>query len=125
VAPPIARLDPTKARPPGRLAHHLADSLRIHAGDDPSAGHGKTAERRPGLGFVSALLGSPGLGVPVPTERHGDVAEQVIVELPWLSGNLVHDAHTAILICEHGVVRICTRDTDFHRFPFLEVVEPD
>lgn len=25
---------------------------------------------------------------------------------------------------EHGVSRICTRDTDFHRFPFLSVVDP-
>jgi predicted nucleic acid-binding protein len=25
---------------------------------------------------------------------------------------------------EHGVRRIYTRDADFHRFPFLEVVDP-
>jgi predicted nucleic acid-binding protein len=25
---------------------------------------------------------------------------------------------------EHGIRRICTRDTDFHRFPFLEVIDP-
>ncbi len=76
------------------------------------------------MSFVSALLGSPGLGVLVATERHADVAAQVIAELPWLAGNIVHDAHTAILMREHGVAKICTRDTDFHRFPFLEVVEP-
>jgi predicted nucleic acid-binding protein len=70
------------------------------------------------------MLGSPGLGVLVPTERHADVAEQVITELPWLAGNLLHDAHTAILMREHGIRRICTRDTDFHRFAFLEVVDP-
>ena len=63
-------------------------------------------------------------GVLVPTERHADVAEQVIAELPWLAGNLLHDAHTAILMREHGIRRICTRDTDFHRFAFLEVVDP-
>jgi predicted nucleic acid-binding protein len=74
--------------------------------------------------FVSALLASPGLSVLVPTQRHGDVAEQVIAELPWLAGNLFHDAHTAVLMREHGIRRICTRDTDFHRFPFLEVFEP-
>jgi toxin-antitoxin system PIN domain toxin len=74
--------------------------------------------------FVSALLGSPGLGVLVATPRHADVASQVIAELPWLAGNLVHDAHTAILMREHGIVRICTRDADFHRFSFLEVVDP-
>ena len=74
--------------------------------------------------FVSTLLRSPGLGVLVPTERHAAVAAQVIEELPWLSGNLVHDTHTAVLMREHGVARICTRDADFRRFGFLEVVEP-
>jgi uncharacterized protein len=74
--------------------------------------------------FVEALLLSPGLGVLGATERHAAVAAQVIGELPWLAGNLVHDAHTAILMREHGLTRICTRDADFHRFPFLEVVAP-
>jgi uncharacterized protein len=74
--------------------------------------------------FVSTLLRSPGLGVLVPTERHAAVAAQVIEELPWLSGNLIHDTHTAVLMREHGVARICTRDADFRRFGFLEVIEP-
>ena len=74
------------------------------------------------MSFVSALLGSPRLGVLVATERHADVAAQVIAEPIWLAGNIVHDEHTAILMREHGVAKICTRDTDFHRFPFLEVV---
>jgi toxin-antitoxin system PIN domain toxin len=74
--------------------------------------------------FVSTLLASPGLGILVPTERHAAVATQVIAEFPWLSGNLLHDTHTAVLMREHGVARICTRDADFRRFAFLEVVEP-
>jgi predicted nucleic acid-binding protein len=74
--------------------------------------------------FVSALLGSPGLAVLVPTQRHADVAEQVLRELPHLAGNVLHDTHTAVLMREHGIRRICTRDMDFHRFSFLEVVEP-
>jgi hypothetical protein len=74
--------------------------------------------------FVQGLLASPGLGVLVPTERHPTVAGQVIEETAHLSGNLVHDAHTAILMREHGIRRIFTRDADFHRFPFLEVVDP-
>lgn len=74
--------------------------------------------------FVAALLASPGLSVLVQTQRHAEVAEQVISELPHLAGNLIHDAHTAILMREHGVGRICTRDTDFNRFPFLEVLDP-
>jgi toxin-antitoxin system PIN domain toxin len=75
-------------------------------------------------GFVQALLASPGLGVLGPTQRHAEVAAQVIAELPHLGGNLFHDAHTAILMREHGIRRIITRDTDFHRFPFLQAVDP-
>lgn len=74
--------------------------------------------------FVTALLASPGLGVLVQTQRHAEVASNVMSELPHLAGNLLHDAHTAILMREHGVRRICTRDADFTRFPFLEVIDP-
>jgi uncharacterized protein len=74
--------------------------------------------------FVAALLASPGLAVLTATQRHAEVATEVIAELPHLSGNLMHDAHTAILMREHGVGRICTRDTDFNRFPFLKVIDP-
>jgi hypothetical protein len=74
--------------------------------------------------FVTALLASPGLGLLAPTERHADVADEVIAEYPHLSGNLFHDAHTAILLREHGVRFICTRDADFSRFDFLEVIDP-
>ena len=45
-------------------------------------------------------------------------------EVPHLEGNLMHDAHTAALMRENGIRRIYTRDTDFHRFPFLEPVDP-
>ncbi len=85
--------------------------------------------RRPWSGqeawrFARALLASPGLSVLVPTDRHADVASQLFAELPHLAGNLIHDAHTAVLMREHGVRRIFTRDTDFHRFPFLEPIDP-
>jgi toxin-antitoxin system PIN domain toxin len=74
--------------------------------------------------FVESLLASPGLGVLVATPRHATVAAHVVREIPQLAGNLVHDAHTAILMREHGIRRVYTRDTGFHRFPFLEVVDP-
>jgi len=74
--------------------------------------------------FLEALLASPGLGILTPTERHARVASEVISELPALSGNLLHDAHTAVLMREHGIRRIYTRDTDFHRFPFVEPLDP-
>ncbi len=74
--------------------------------------------------FVQALLCSPSLGVLIQTERHAEVAAGVIGEIPHLSGNLMHDAQIAILMREHGIKRIYTRDTDFHRFSFLEPVDP-
>lgn len=74
--------------------------------------------------FVDALLASPGLRVLVATPRHREVARSVFEETPGLTGNLSHDAHIAILMREHGVRRIYTRDADFFRFSFLEPVDP-
>ncbi|HSA62446.1 MAG TPA: TA system VapC family ribonuclease toxin [Nitrospiraceae bacterium] len=74
--------------------------------------------------FIEALLASPGLEVLVESDRHAAVAEHVLRDVPSLAGNLFHDAHTAVLMQEHGVRRIYTRDTDFHRFQFLEVIDP-
>lgn len=74
--------------------------------------------------FVEAVMGSPGLRILTATERHGRVAAVVVRECPHVSGNLMHDAHTAVLMREHGIRRIYTRDTDFHRFPFLDPIGP-
>lgn len=75
-------------------------------------------------GFLSALLETPGFDLLVATSRHGTVLAQVMKELPDVSGNLFHDLHTAVLTPENGVSRTCTRDANFHRFPFLSVVDP-
>ena len=75
-------------------------------------------------GFVQSLLASPSPQLLTETPRHADIVAQTLAEVPLLSGNLLHDAHTAVLMREHGVRRIYTRDTDFHRLPFLEVVDP-
>jgi len=77
-----------------------------------------------GWSFVEALLASPSLEVLCPTARHAQVAAEVFRELPHVSGNLVHDAHIAVLMREHGVRLIYTRNTDFHRFAFLEPRDP-
>jgi uncharacterized protein len=74
--------------------------------------------------FVMALLASPGFSLLVPTDRHPEITGAVLAEYPHLAGNLFHDAHTAILMREHGIRRICTRDVDFTRFKFLEVLDP-
>ena len=52
------------------------------------------------------------------------ILAQTLSELPEVRGNLIHDLQTAVLMRDHGIVPICTRNTDFHRFPFLEVVDP-
>ena len=74
--------------------------------------------------FVSNLLKAPSIGVLVATDRHKDLVQGLINELPHLSGNVMHDTHTAVLMREHGIKTIYTRDTDFHRFPFLEPIDP-
>ena len=48
----------------------------------------------------------------------------MVDELPHLKGSIMHDLHTAVLMREHGIKEICTRDTDFYRFPFLKVIDP-
>jgi hypothetical protein len=74
--------------------------------------------------YVEAVLSSPSLGILIASERHAAAAAEVIESLPSLSGNLLYDAQTAILMREHGIKRIYTRDTDFHRFRFLEPIDP-
>lgn len=74
--------------------------------------------------FVSALLASPSLDLLAATDRHASVLAELVAEVPRLAGNLLHDAHTAALMREHAVRAIYTRDTDFHRFPGIEVRDP-
>ena len=68
-------------------------------------------------------MASPGFEL-LATRRHAAILEQTVAELPDVRGNQMHDLHTAVLMREHGVSRICTRDTGFYRFPFLTVVDP-
>lgn len=75
-------------------------------------------------GFARGILTAQSAGVLVETERHGEVLVDVYGSVPLLTGNILHDAHTAVLMREHGVRTIVTRDTGFHRFPFLEVIDP-
>jgi toxin-antitoxin system PIN domain toxin len=75
-------------------------------------------------GFIKAILASPSIAPLMPTERHQIVSSEVFKEIPDIRGNLIFDTHTAILMREHGIKTIYTRDTDFNRFPFIDVVNP-
>ncbi len=57
-------------------------------------------------------------------DRHAEVLRETLAEFPHLRGNILHDASTAVLMREHGIQRIITRDSDFHRFSFIRVVDP-
>jgi len=74
--------------------------------------------------FLDALLSSPSASILTATRQHNAILGECLRELPEARGNLVHDLHTAVLMREHGISRILTRDADFHRFPFLEVLDP-
>jgi uncharacterized protein len=74
--------------------------------------------------FVDAVMASPAVHVLSASRRHPEVLAEIIEEIPHLTDNLFHDAHTAALMREHGVKTVVTRDTDFHRFPFLQVADP-
>jgi hypothetical protein len=75
-------------------------------------------------GFIDALHAAPGLTMLTATERHAAVLRHTLKESADLRGNQMHHLHTAVLMREHGISRIVTRDTDFHRFSFLKVVDP-
>ena len=81
-------------------------------------------QTRDALRFIEGLLASPGFALLTATERHAAILAQTLSEIPDLRGKVLHDVHTAVLMREHGVERICTRDADFRRFPFLTVVDP-
>jgi uncharacterized protein len=74
--------------------------------------------------FIAALTGAPGFAVLLPTARHTQVLESVLAESAHLAGNVVHDLHTVVLMREHGIRQVVTRDADFHRFAGIEVFDP-
>jgi uncharacterized protein len=52
-----------------------------------------------------------------------DVYREVAAGFP-VRGNLVPDAHLAAILKQHGVRTLFTLDTDFRKFPFLDVRDP-
>jgi predicted nucleic acid-binding protein len=71
-----------------------------------------------------AVLQSPGHRVLTESDRHAHIARDLLGQVPELRGNLTHDFHTAVLMREHGIARIYTRDADFQRFRWVEVIDP-
>jgi uncharacterized protein len=74
--------------------------------------------------FLEGLVETPSFSLLVPGPRHAALARKTFTEHPDLGGNILHDVHTAVLMREHGVRRIVTRDRGFDRFPFVERMDP-
>lgn len=74
--------------------------------------------------FVRHLLDSPSVGILRETETHMAALEELARQIPGISANDVHDAHTAVLMREHNVRTILTADRGFRRFKNFEVVDP-
>ena len=74
--------------------------------------------------FVEAILAAPSLNVLAAGANHRVIIVGILDELPDLRGVLMHETQIVATMLEHGVRRIITRDTEFHRFPMLEVVDP-
>lgn len=73
--------------------------------------------------WLQRILDSPSLSLLSESGRHPAIMGELLEE-SGATGNLVHDAHIAALCLEHGVREIVTGDTDFRRFPTLDVVDP-
>lgn len=72
---------------------------------------------------IKALCLSPSLLLINETERHLTLLEDV-AEAAQADGNLMFDAHIAVLLIEHGIREIATTDNDFNRFKELKVTNP-
>lgn len=74
-------------------------------------------------GNVESLLALPRCRVIQEQEGfdngYAELSRQLAVK-----GNLVPDAHLAVILRQHGVSRIYTADSDFRKFEFLEVINP-
>jgi toxin-antitoxin system PIN domain toxin len=72
---------------------------------------------------LDSLLASPSLVLLGPGPGHAAHLRRVVEE-GRATGNLVHDAHIAALLVEHGVRDLWTLDRDFARFSGIRIVDP-
>jgi toxin-antitoxin system PIN domain toxin len=75
------------------------------------------------LNNMGALLSLPRARVLSEGEGFLEVYRKITSGFP-VRGNLVPDAYLAALLMQHGVRRIYTKDLDFRKFDFLEVLPP-
>jgi len=72
-------------------------------------------------GFLAPALRSANCGILSETDEHQNALEQSAKETHRLSGNVLHDFHIAVIMREHAVEEIITRDEDFKAFPWVRI----
>lgn len=72
---------------------------------------------------LDSLLHAPSLVLLGEGPSHFSMMRRILTQ-SRATGNLVHDAHIAALVLEHGVEELITADRDFTRFPGLRVTFP-
>jgi toxin-antitoxin system PIN domain toxin len=72
---------------------------------------------------LESLLDSPTLMLLGEGPRHAGAMREALFS-GQATGNLVHDAHIAAILLEHGVRELWTADRDFARFAGLKVRDP-
>jgi uncharacterized protein len=75
------------------------------------------------LANVAALLGLPHVRAVSELDSFLDAYKHVAGEVP-VRGNLVPDAHVAAILFQHGVRTLYSNDSDFRKFPSLDLRDP-
>lgn len=73
---------------------------------------------------ISFFLSLPHVEILLEGKSFFEVYRELVMETGQVAGNLVHDAHIASLMLQHGVKKIYTLDIQFKVFPYLEVINP-
>lgn len=74
--------------------------------------------------FLEVLLSAPGCRMLIPEPTHPHIVRALVADSADLRGNIWHDAETVALMQATGIRRVISRDTDFHRFAGIEVLDP-
>jgi toxin-antitoxin system PIN domain toxin len=75
------------------------------------------------LGNICALIGLPHVRAVSELDGFVDAYRHVAGETP-VRGNLVPDAHVAAILFQHGVRTFYSNDSDFRKFPSLDLRDP-
>ena len=71
--------------------------------------------------FVAEWVSSADCTVIAESSYHLQALAESLAEVARLSGNILHDLHTAVFMREHGIRKIITLNQDFRAFPWIDI----